>query len=317
MKRSKEINKKCLVRRGVFFTINLLVLVILSACSINLTYKIPSSSVREPRSNVVEEEKKQIDPNAAISGNSGSSSGMRESFNSTATASSLPMADTPSANATAGSLQITAMPLATEAPKFTPTPSQYKPFSGCFVSQLHKGDSAYVNYDTGRVSMRTEPIGKIADATVVRKLDGGESVHIIVGPKCDLGWIFWEVRTVNSEYGWIPEGDGTEFFFIPVSTVDACPGAKPGRLKVGEQAFVEPEPEDFNRIYPEPKIESDKLIYRMPPGSYMQVLEGPVCGNGKEGVWWKVRADSGDIGWTRESDYAKDYYFIAPVIRRP
>ena len=302
MKHSSEINKICSVRRGVLSTISLLVLVILSACSINLTYTSPSSSAKEPHSNVIEEGRKQIDPNAAISGNSGDSSGMRESFSSTATADSL---------------QITALPSATEKPKATPTPSQYKPFSGCFVSQLHKGDSAYVNFNTGRVSMRTEPVGKIADATVVRKLDGGEIVHIIDGPVCDLGWIFWEVRTVNSEYGWIPEGDGTEFYFIPISTVDACPGAKPGRLKVGEQAFVEPEPEDFNRIYPEPKIDSDKLVYRMLPGSYMQVLEGPVCGNGKEGVWWKVRADSGDIGWTRESDYAKDYYFIAPVIRRP
>jgi len=302
MKRSREIKKKCLVRRGELFTISLFVLIILSACSINLTYTSPSSSAREPQSNIIEEERKQIDPNAAISGNSGSPSGMRESFSLTATAGSIP---------------ITNMPSATEVPRFTATPSQYKPFSGCAVSQLHKGDSAYVNFATGRVSMRTEPVGKIADATVVRKLEVGEIVHIIDGPKCDLGWIFWEVRTVNSEYGWIPEGDGTEFYFVPISTVAACPGAKPGRLKVGEQAFVEPMPEDFNRIYPEPKIESDKLIYRMLPGSYMQVLEGPVCGNGKEGVWWKVRADSGDIGWTRESDYAKDYYFIAPVIRRP
>ena len=302
MKRSREIYQICFVSREVLIIIGLLVLIILSACSSNSRSTSSSSSAMEPHANIIEEERKQIDPNAAISGNSGSSSGMRESYISTTTA---------------GSLSITEVPSATEILKSTPTPSQYKPFSGCAVSQLHKGDSAYVNFETGRVSMRTEPVGKIADATVVRKLEAGEIVHIIDGPKCDLGWIFWEVRTVNSEYGWIPEGDGTEFYFIPISTVDACPGAKPGRLRVGEWAFVEPLPEDFNRIYPEPLIESDKLIYRMPPGSYMQVLEGPVCGNGKEGVWWKVRADSGDIGWTRESDYAKDYYFIAPVIPRP
>lgn len=302
MKRSREIYQICFVSREVLIIIGLLVLIILSACSSNSRSTSSSSSAMEPHANIIEEERKQIDPNAAISGNSGSSSGMRESYISTTTA---------------GSLSITEVPSATEILKSTPTPSQYKPFSGCAVSQLHNGDSAYVNFATGRVSMRTEPVGKIADATVVRKLEAGEIVHIIDGPKCDLGWIFWEVRTVNSEYGWIPEGDGTEFYFIPISTVDACPGAKPGRLRVGEWAFVEPLPEDFNRIYPEPLIESDKLIYRMPPGSYMQVLEGPVCGNGKEGVWWKVRADSGDIGWTRESDYAKDYYFIAPVIPRP
>ena len=222
MKRSSEINKKCLIRRGVLSTISLLVLVILSACSINLTYTSPSSSAKEPHSNVIEEGRKQIDPNAAISGNSGDSSGMRES----------------SSTATADSLQITALPSATEK-KATPTPSQYKPFSGCFVSQLHKGDSAYVNFNTGRVSMRTEPVGKIADATVVRKLEAGEIVHIIDGPICDLGWIFWEVRTVNSEYGWIPEGDGTNFT-LSYFNCRCLPRAKTGRLKVGEQAFVEP-----------------------------------------------------------------------------
>jgi len=208
-------------------------------------------------------------------------------------------------------------PTATSTTIFTPTPKVYSPLSGCADSRLHVGDSAFINFETGRVGMRSEPVGRIGDK-LVRKLEEGEIVHIIDGPECDLGWVFWKVRTVNSETGWIPEGDGSEYWVIPIATHDVCPGAKPTRLRVGDIAFVEPKPEDYNRIYPEPVIDPSKLLYRMAPGSYMKILDGPSCGSGTTGVWWYVRSqDTGIEGWTRESDYTKSYYFIAPLIPRP
>lgn len=208
-------------------------------------------------------------------------------------------------------------PTATTTVNFTPTPRVYSPLSECADSRLHVGDSAFVNYETGRVGMRSEPVARIGDK-LVRKLEEGEILHVIDGPVCDMGWVFWKVRTVYSEYGWIPEGDGSEFWVVPITTSEVCTGAKPTRLKVGDRAFVEPKPDDYNRIYPEPEIDSSKLLYRMKPGSYMKVLRGPSCGNGRAGVWWYVRSeDSGIEGWTRESDYTKSYYFIAPVIPRP
>ena len=208
-------------------------------------------------------------------------------------------------------------PTATTAVNFTPTPRVYSPLSECAASRLHVGDSAFINFETGRVGMRSKPVAKIGD-TLVRKLEEGEIVHVIDGPVCDLGWVFWKVRTVYSETGWIPEGDGSEFWVVPIATYDVCTGAKPTRLRVGDRAFVEPKPNDYNRIYPEPAIDSSKLLYRMKPSSYMVILKGPSCGSGKTGVWWYVRSeDSGIEGWTRESDYAKSYYFIAPVIPRP
>lgn len=207
-------------------------------------------------------------------------------------------------------------PTRTPAPVVSPTPRAYYPLSGCGESQVHLGDSVYVNYATGKVGMREEPSARMGDL-LIRRLDEGEVLHVIDGPICDMGWVFWKVRTVYSEKGWIPEGDENEFWVLPLNTEKVCSGAKPTRLWVGASAYVEPEPVDYNRVYPEPKINSDKLIHRMKPGSFMQVLRGPECGPNREGVWWYVRAESGDEGWTRESDYAKDYYFIAPVIPRP
>lgn len=233
------------------------------------------------------------------------------------TSTSIPLVSSTPSPADTSIPVVVQQPSPTRTPNNTPTPQIYSPLSRCAASRLHVGDSAYVNYETGRIGMRSEPVATIGDK-LVRKLEEGEILHIIDGPKCDLGWVFWKVRTVYSETGWIPEGDGIEFWVVPITTYDVCSGAKPTRLRVGDRAFVEPEPEDFNRIYPEPAIDSTKLLYRMEPGSYMEVLEGPSCGSGKTGVWWYVRSEDSDIeGWTRESDYSKSYYFIAPVIPRP
>lgn len=202
----------------------------------------------------------------------------------------------------------------TNKPNQTPVPTKYYPLGDCAASQLSVGDSAFVNFATGSITIRNEPVARIGNSAI-RKLSVGEVLHVIGGPVCDMGWVFWEVRTVNSEKGWLPEGDSSEFWILPIHTRDVCSGAKPTRLVIGGRAFVEPMPVDHNRIYPEPIIDASKLLYRMRPGSYMKVLDGPSCGNGQSGVWWYVESeDSGIRGWTRESDYVKDYYFIAPVI---
>lgn len=199
----------------------------------------------------------------------------------------------------------------------SPTPQLYYPLPDCSASYIRLGDSVYVNYATGKMTIRKEPSARIGDMAI-RKLDTGEVLHIIDGPYCDMGWVFWKVRTVYSEIGWIPEGDGKEFWVLPLHTENVCSDAKPTRLWVGARAYVEPEPVDHNRMYPEPVINSEKLIYRMKPGSFMVVLRGPECGPNHEGVWWYVRSeDSGMEGWTRESDYQKSYYFIAPIIPNP
>ena len=217
------------------------------------------------------------------------------------------------------------VPTATEIPPtltpttaVSPTAKTYYPLSDCGPSKLHVGDSAYLPYGEGKMTIRKEPSARISGTELaIRKMDEGEILHVIDGPVCDMGWVFWEVRTVYSEYGWIPEGDGSAFWVLPLNTQSVCSGAKPTRLWVGARAFVEPKPNDYNRVYPRPVIDYDNMVDRMKPGSSMQVLAGPECGPNHEGVWWYVRSeDSGKEGWTRESDYSKDYYFIAPYIPR-
>lgn len=189
----------------------------------------------------------------------------------------------------------------------------YYPLSNCPGSRLHVDDSAYVPYGDGNISLRSEPVGKIGD-TLIRKLEEGEVIHIIGGPVCDLGLLLWEVRTVQNEFGWLPEGDSSEFWILPLKTKQVCSGLKPTRLWVGATAYVEPMPKDRNILFSEPSGDSQELG-RMDPGSFMQVLEGARCGY--SGLWWYVYSEQlGISGWTRETGASGTYYFIAPVIPR-
>lgn len=56
-------------------------------------------------------------------------------------------------------------PTTTEKPDVTPTPKIYSPLPQCAASRLHVGDSAFVNYETGRVGMRSEPVAKSATSS--------------------------------------------------------------------------------------------------------------------------------------------------------
>ena len=211
---------------------------------------------------------------------------------------------------------VTKMP-PTSTPEMATEFPTYYPFSNCPQSKLYIGDSAYVSYNGVKISLRSEPVGTIGE-TLVRKLNEGEVVHIIGGPVCDQNLVLWKVRTVQNEFGWLPEGDYSSFWILPIASEKVCSGAKATRLWVGATAFVEPIPKDRNIMYSEPGINSSKEIGRMNPGSYMEVLEGPSCGNGGEGVWWYVYSEQlGIKGWTRENSNSRDYYFIAPVIPRP
>lgn len=201
----------------------------------------------------------------------------------------------------------------TDTPEVIPDFPIYYPVGNCPGSRLHVGDSAYVPYGEGKISLRSEPVGKIGD-TLIRKLDEGEVVHILGGPVCDLGLLLWEVRTVQDEFGWLPEGDSNNYWILPVNTEQVCTGLKPTRLWIGARAYVEPMPKDRNILFSEPNNANE--LGRMNPGSFMQIIEGPRCGS--EGIWWYVYSEQlGIRGWTRECGKTSSFYFIAPVIPRP
>jgi serine/threonine protein kinase len=198
------------------------------------------------------------------------------------------------------------VPTATYMRYITPTPVLYKPLSNCASSHIHVGDSAFVNYETGKNKIRSEPDASKDNG--VGEIQPGEVVLIIDGPVCNYGWTLWEVMTTGQETGWTPETDGEEFWLLPLTTREICDGALPTRLVVDKKAKVNEEPAESNLIRKGPS-RFDDVIGKIKPGNWMMVLEGPVCG--EKTNWWKVEClTTGVIGWTMEGDL--EIYYLSP-----
>lgn len=203
--------------------------------------------------------------------------------------------------------EVTSTTSPTEEVYITPTPKIYYPISGCAPSHLRLGDSAFIGYDGTKNSLRSEPDTHPSD-NIIAEAQPGEVLLIIGGPECNHGWVLWEVETTRGEQGWTPEGNGTDFWLLPLTTRQLCEGALPSRLVVGDRAKVKEEPALPNRLRVGPST-LEEVVERIPPGEWMLVLEGPHCGQNAN--WWKVESIStGIVGWTMEGN--KQIYYLAP-----
>ena len=222
------------------------------------------------------------------------------------TGASTPILQPTNPKATATAFVEKPTPEPTSSVYITPTPRLYTPLSDCAESQLHLGDSAFVSYDGGKNRLRSAP--DTSKDNSVGEIQPGEVVMIIDGPVCNFGWVLWKVETTAQKSGWTPEGDGTEFWLLPLTTRQVCDGALPTRLVEGKKAKVNEEPPDANLLREGPS-RFDTVIDRIKPGHWMKVLEGPVCG--EKANWWKVESlDTGKVGWTMEGNL--DTYYLSP-----
>ena len=90
-----------------------------------------------------------------------------------------------------------------------------------------------------------------------------------------------------------------------------CPGA-PRSLTVGGNAIVVT---SFDPLMLRPSPGNVKsYLEKLSPGTFLVVIEGPVCGAYYDEYfwWWKVRSPSGKVGWVVEGSDTKDPVFILP-----
>jgi hypothetical protein len=83
------------------------------------------------------------------------------------------------------------------------------------------------------------------------------------------------------------------------------------RLATGGQAKVSEDNPTPNRVRAGPSRGND-IIAQLPPGTVVEVLEGPVCAEGL--VFWKVDSDliPGGVGWTAEGTGQGVDYYLEP-----
>ena len=205
---------------------------------------------------------------------------------------------------------------ATDERFITPTPRVYHPINNCAASQLHKGDTAFISWDTTPNALRTTPDTHPSNNFVDNgRVPPGGVLEVLDGPVCNYGWVLWYVRTTWDVEGWTPETDGNEFWMLPIATRQLCKDSKPTRLIAGKKAFVEEEPNDPVEVYKEMVAtinDPSSILYRIPIKEQVDLLEGPFC-DGKGANWWRVRTRTNVEGYIRENDKIKDYYFMAPV----
>lgn len=96
---------------------------------------------------------------------------------------------------------------------------------------------------------------------------------------------------------------------MTLAVYEACTGAPPTRLHIGDRARVAMYPFENQRVRQEPNSGSTILtLFR--PGTNIKILEGPACANGW--VWWKIQSlSSGEIGWSAEGD--SNGYWLEPL----
>jgi serine/threonine-protein kinase len=107
----------------------------------------------------------------------------------------------------------------------------------------------------------------------------------------------------------IPSPAPTNTSIVADSRPSSCPGAPPQRVRVGERARVCTAYEQLI-VRAQPRRSSSELT-RLKPGTYVTVVDGPICANAFS--WWKVRTNSGTVGWVAEGGDEIDPYFICPA----
>ncbi len=90
----------------------------------------------------------------------------------------------------------------------------YYPLEDCVASRLHVGEQAMVSLVGGPNGIR---YGRdINYDTIVGYAQPGDKLDIVNGPWCSHGWLIWQVRANNGVVGFTPEGNGDEYWLLPV-----------------------------------------------------------------------------------------------------
>lgn len=122
-------------------------------------------------------------------------------------------------------VEVTPIPSLTPLPQIAPTATSgvgdfeyYYPFSEseCGLSIVHVGDQVYVNYGGSTNALRSTSDNRFP-SNVIGYAMQGEELEVVDGPVCSYGLIMWKVKTSYNVYGWTAEGNGTDYWLIPLN----------------------------------------------------------------------------------------------------
>lgn len=86
---------------------------------------------------------------------------------------------------------------------------------GSYQSFLRVGQKAMVSLNPPLPNNVRSAASKTA--AFLFAIQPGDEVDIIDGPGCENGWVWWKVQVKDGQSGWTAEGDGTEYWIVPVN----------------------------------------------------------------------------------------------------
>lgn len=78
------------------------------------------------------------------------------------------------------------------------------------------GDRAYVNpVPPRRNRVRSAP-NNDTNENIIGFIEPGAGMIILKGPECYAGQIWWKIETEDGLVGWTSEGDGSDYWLLPL-----------------------------------------------------------------------------------------------------
>lgn len=191
-----------------------------------------------------------------------------------------------------------------------------EPCPGSLPPRLIVGEQGQVGPGSAN-NVRTTPS---TSGERVFRMEAGTVFTVLDGPVCAEDFTWWQVD-VDGAQGWTVEGDGTDYFLIPLEATDAqpTPGVTPAadtdcemepRLVVGREGRLTSNTP--SRLRDEAST-SGTQVGQIQPLDIFDILEGPVCADGIN--WWRVQIGN-TSGWTAEGvdgDYLLEMIELVPT----
>jgi hypothetical protein len=218
----------------------------------------------------------------------------------------------------------TPIPPPTLIPTITHTPGPTTFFLTTLVPSATPGCAAPLPFEVdslvyviGGVYVRYEPNGS---SPWVNYYSQRTVVRITGGPVCDgIRYNWWQVRGPGND-GWVAEGSpGSYFMSLAAPPGGGTPCNPPAALTIGERARL------LNDLNVRQTASADGLVITVAPaGSFVDVLEGPVCISGLN--YWRVRAtvvNVNYVGWVADASSSgtpwmqAEFFMATPVCAPP
>ncbi|MCZ7541401.1 MAG: SH3 domain-containing protein [Anaerolineae bacterium] len=100
------------------------------------------------------------------------------------------------------------------SPHAAPPADAQDPCDALVAPRLQAGVTSRVTSPYG-LSLKNQPLTGAAGAAELALLPFGTVVSVLDGPRCNLGYVWWQVRLADGTTGWAAEGDAGSYFMAP------------------------------------------------------------------------------------------------------